>query len=242
MMKCVFIGLIGIFLLTVFSSGRSPEVAQESKTSFVVNDFSTGETYFTGVVISVIKGEMVNRTVSYFNSDKKLVQKEQISYNRKTLGNISYSMNNYLTGGSVKTTIQESTARVIFKENGKSDEKEKSASWSRKNFHSVTLNDMIKNNWDVLLNGDKLSFNLLVESRFDTYGFQFVPKGQVDVDGEKLIKLKMDVQSSFLKPFMPRVEYFYTNSGTLRMYEGPSPVESSQMKGKEVKVTYTASK
>ena len=108
-------------------------------------------------------------------------------------------------------------------------------------YKKKTLQPYLRTHWSSILSGNEDSFNFLIPSENDHYRFQFskIEKAPSSYTNEQ-VALKFVAKSFFLKPFVPKIIFYYKNPRTskLHVYEGPSLIYLASDPEKKVLVLF----
>ncbi len=72
----------------------------------------------------------------------------------------------------------------------------------------------LEDNWVALMKGEKLKRRLAILDRLDTFGFVFSKDGETEINGQKVVNIKMKPSSFIIAAVVSPLHFFMTPDGT----------------------------
>lgn len=233
-----------IIFLGLQSTAMAYEMEDVQRIDFQIRDPKTQELYFHGIEIFGTVSDRIRKETFYYDSDKKEVQYEDTLYEPKSLRVYDYIFRNSVTGEETLLKTEGEMAQVRYRAKSGQPFKSGSIPWGVATYHGKVFNNLVLRNWESLLRGKALKFDLLLPFRFETIGFQIVHSKSHTVDGEAREVFVVQPQNILVRALAPRMEMQYTRGSKprIRVFTGPftSPVKGESDKILDISFTYPA--
>jgi hypothetical protein len=233
--KSVFI--LGFLLLT--PAAFCNEKGQNSM-DFQIRDPQTREVFFQGYERVTDTGPNIRKETFFFDMNRKEALVEDAVYNRDSLRMESYVSRSSVTGE--ETIMKTEGQRIQIKYRPEKDDgfKETTLSWSSDTLHGKVFDDLIVRNWDKLLKGQMLKFDLVLPFRLESRGFQIFHNRRVTNQGQELEVFSLQPQNFLLRAFVPNMEFYYAAAPKpeLKIFTGPSVIPIKGETNRMVEIIY----
>lgn len=225
-----------IVTLTLLSGNLMASDAKPSAYEFELRDPKTKEVYYTGSEKISLDGKTVRRETSYFDAGKKEVQKESFDFDSESLRAASFISINSLTGEESSVAPKDAGFEVTYKAG--SDKKASGSQVSGDSYLANAAGDLILANWDKLMAGKSIRFQLIVPSRGEVIPFQLVRREALTVDGEQREVFTLMPQNILIRLLAPHLEFQFTREKKIRMAVFPSGLPINGAKDKMVEMVF----
>lgn len=103
----------------------------------------------------------------------------------------------------------------------------------------ATAENFIRDNWQSIMNGQRVDFRFAVFERQETIGFSFKKKTEADVDGKSAVVLLMRPTSFFVAMIVSPIEISVDkDSKTIIHYKGRTAIKTDKNKNLEAEIVY----
>jgi hypothetical protein len=205
---------------------------------FELRDPKTKEVYFTGSETVSVKGETVRRETSYFDSGKKEVQKDLFDFDATSLRAGAYNSVNKLTGEESTVLPSDAGMEVGYRESASKDLGKTVVKPSEDGYLANSAGDLIRANWDRLLAGNAIKFNLLIPSRAEYIPFQLVRRESTRVNGEEREVFALMPQNLLIRMLAPHLEFQFNKERKIRQAIFPTSLPIKGSKDKMVEMIF----
>ncbi len=188
---------------------------------FEVRDPKTKEVYFRGQEKVSTENNIVRKEALYFDNSKKEVQKELFLFEAESLRILEYSASNHLTGGEILLKAKDKGIEVQYRQAKGKDRDNKFLKGSEGAYIGKMAYELIQKNWDLLLMGKLLKFDLLVPDRLETIPFQFVRRDSRKVGNETHEVFALIPQNLFIRALAPTLEFHFNQEKKIRQASFP---------------------
>ncbi|MBL7135525.1 MAG: hypothetical protein ISS81_02890 [Candidatus Marinimicrobia bacterium] len=194
------------------------DVLEEYEAKNIIDD----EIYFHCRGMFVEEADNAYMISDFFDKAGNSILKEEIEYKAESFEIVKYELEDYRTGRKEIVTGKNNEYILQYKRNFDSSFKEKSIKKDGSILHGSSLPIFIIKKLDVLNNGQKISFRLLVPLRPTTERFQLKQIGMKKVNGRECYEIKMEASSWIARKLVaPMYFYIYTEKpNRLIMYKG----------------------
>ncbi len=231
--------ILSLILLCGLCIAAAPE---NSKVSFSGTAFD----YRNGSFIYTENNEvrLENNTIKeistrYKDSKGNLIAERTLTYNGDpTKPNLLLKdfRIGYIEGVS---QIGNNKIKVFYRDNFKSELKEKYLDISEPFVIDAGLNAYFRQNWSKLKNGETLKFLFIAPAKLDYFTFRVQSMGVVKVGNRDGLKLKMELNNFFLRTMIdPMIAVYSLDDQTILSYEGVSNIVSESGVNYKVKINY----
>jgi hypothetical protein len=228
-------------LLTLAGPGSAHATEAPPKMEFQIRDPQTREVFFQGYERVTDTGPNTRKETFFFDMNRKEALVEDAVYNRDSLRMESYVSRSSVTGE--ETIMKTEGQRIQIKYRPEKDDafKETTLSWSADTLHGKVFDDLITRNWDKLLQGQMLKFDLVLPFRLESRGFQIFHNRRVSNQGQELEVFSLQPQNFLLRAFVPKMEFYYARSSPkpeLKIFTGPSVIPIRGETNRMVEIIY----
>lgn len=225
-----------ILTLALLSGPSLASTTQPRAYEFELRDPKTKLVYFTGSEKISLDGETVRRETFYFDANKQVVQKESLNFDAKSLRASSFTSINSVTGEESSVTPKDAGFGVSYKATGQTAADESVVSGD--SYLASSAGDLILANWDKLMAGKAIRFQLIVPSRGEAIPFQLVRREALKVDGEQREVFTLMPQNILIRLLAPHLEFQFTREKKIRMAVFPSALPINGSKDKMVEMVF----
>jgi hypothetical protein len=231
-------------ILVSLLAGACPGFAQSTegvpKMDFQMRDPATREIFFQGYERVTNNGLQTRKETYFFDMNQKEALVEDAIYNRDSLLMDSYTSRSAVTGE--ETIMKTDGQRIQIKYRPEKDDsfKETTLSSTAETFHGKVFDDLIVRNWDKLLQGKTLKFDLVLPFRLESRGFQILHQRRETTQGQEMEVFLLQPQNFLLRAFVPKMEFFYARGPKpeLKIFTGPSVIPIRGETNRMVEIVY----
>ncbi len=202
----------------IYGGTASPE------TQFELRDPKTKEIYFTGREKTSQDGEAIRKETLYFDSNKKEVLKDSFAFDAKTLRAIDFISSNAITGEEIKVSGQDQGLDIQYRPSHDGKTGTNTVKSEKQIYLPSIAGDLILQNWDNLMTGKAVKFDLVIASRMETIPFQLVRREALTVDNEEREVFTLMPQNFLIRMLAPHLEFQYGKDKKIRQALFPSPL------------------
>ncbi len=200
---------------------------------FEVRDPRSGENLYQGEDDNQ-EGARVTR---YFDKNHKETLKETLATADGKLK--SYQSANALTGEAASVNASSSGGYDISYAPGKTEKpKVLHVKGEKETFVAGNAPELIVKNWNTLMSGKPLKFDLILPNRLEVVPFQLVHRETRKVGEESREVFTLFPQNMLVKTLAPNFEFQYAASKALRQVNFPSALPVKGAKDKLVEAVY----
>ncbi len=223
-------------------AGAAPyEMEDVKRIDFEVRDPDSKELFFSGYEdISQVSGSTKKETW-YYDLGKKEVQYENVVYNNSTLRVEEYQFRNPVTGEDTDVVTKGDTMKIKYRPGANEAFKDGTLNWEKNAFHGKVFNNLILRNWQSLLSGTPLKFDLVLPYRFESLHFKIVYQKSAKIDGEEREIFALQPTSLIIRAIAPRMEFQYTKGEKprIRQFTGPCTIPIQGKKDRMVDILFS---
>ena len=194
------------------------DVLEEYEAKNIIDD----EIYFHCRGMFVEEADNAYMISNFFDKAGNSILKEEIKYKAGSFEIVKYELEDYRTGRKEIVTGKNNEYILRYRRNFDSSFKEKSIKKDGLILHGSFLPIFIIKKLDVLNNGQKISFRLIVPLRPTAERFQLKQIGMKKVDGRECYEIEMEA-SSWIARRLVKPIFFYIDTekpNRLIMYKG----------------------
>ncbi len=141
----------------------------------------------------------------------------------------------YIEGGETHGD----SIRLFFKTNAKVPLKSKTILVPKPYVIDGGFNYFIKSNWEEIIKGNEMTFNIAIPSELDYYKFRITKEKETVYDKKNAVILKLELDNVVLRYLAGPITIIYdVESKRLLSYEGLSNIRNSSGKNYEVRISY----
>lgn len=221
----------------LYAAASSPITA--AAVSFEVRDPKTKELYFTGSEKISQDGKSIQRETLYFDAAQKELRKESLLFDAGSLRTIRYESSNSLTGEESKVRATESAGLEIQYRPSFEGKTDKSLVKSDRQVYLANVaRELILQNWNALLAGKAVAFELLFPARMEALPFQLVRRQTLTVDNEVREVFTLMPQNVLIRTLAPHLEFQFSKDKKIRQGIFPSVLPIKGVKDRVVVVFF----
>lgn len=211
-----------------------------AKMEFQIRDPATREVFFKGYEKFTDTGPNARKETFFYDSTNKEVLVEDAVYNRETLRMESYISRSQLTGEETILTSEGNALKIRYRAEGDDPYQETKLAWTTDTFHGKVFDDLIVRNWDSLMQGRTLKFDLILPFRLEARGFQIFHSRRLNREGQDLEVFSLQPQNFLLRALVPKMEFLYTAGPKpqLKIFTGPSVIPIQGETNRMVEIIY----
>jgi len=198
----VSLGLFGSPLL----AGQA-EYLEPQRLTGSIYEKAGGRLLFTFRRTATQTGDVVSVVRDFYNPDGSLGAREKVRYERDRLARFDLEEGQTgATGHAVVELLANQRQRVQFQYTTRSGQSEKRRQKSETVREELLISDMLPGfmtrHWDELSRGEAVRFRYLVVPRLETIGFKLRRDTTAELDGRKVIRIKMEPTSALITRFV----------------------------------------
>ena len=212
------------------------ELSDGQRIEFKVLDALTGQLLYQGEeLISLRDGQVEKRTV-YRATDNREAMVERVVYQLESLQLDEFDSTHPATGEELALRRSGELLDISYVERrGIEPQRRNDLRWDSEMRHGKTLHHMIVRDWDKLLDGGSMSFDLLVPTKFTSYRFQVVHRS--GSDGLEIFRL--EPQSWLVRQFVKPMDFYYDQGRRAVKYVGPTTVGYYDDPDRQVEIQFS---
>ncbi len=231
--------LFSIVLVILFHSCAALCFAQSAvnyTTRIMVGDKPT----YASESAFAVQGDMVNRTVSYYDLAKKLIRKETAQYKTRPLELLSLKLEDYRLG-SLQTVQKQGNVYTIKQRKTSSESLSESTVNAPGALSASVMIQFLQQHYDALAQGKEQKFEIVIASRSMTVEMVATKERTETIRGVPCIVVKADLTSMIYRA-LAEPSYLYLEQAAphrLMHYKGILPLPDD--KGSQISGTTTSS-
>jgi hypothetical protein len=172
-----------------------------------IYDKPGGRLLFTFRRAATQTGDVVSVLREFNNPDGSLASVERVRYERGRLVRFDLDERQIgATGNARVELLPNQRQRILFQYTTRSSRANRPKQETETLREQVLINDMIPyfvvEHWDELARGDTVKFRYIVVPRLETIGFKLRRESAAELQGKKMVRLKMEPASRFIAQFV----------------------------------------
>lgn len=213
--------------------------ATSSTVDFELRDPKTKEVYFTGSEKTSQDGKAILKETLYFDAAKKEVQKDSFSFEAASLRPIDFSSSNSLTGEFSKIVPNEAQGlQIEYRPSLEAKTGSGVVKSDARTYLASAAGDLILQNWDHLVAGKAIKFELVVPSRLESIPFQLVRRETLTVDNESREVFTLMPQNILIRMLAPHLEFQFNKDKKIKQAVFPSSLPIKGAKDRMVEMVF----
>jgi hypothetical protein len=186
-------------------------------------------------------GEIWEHTV-YATPGGDAVQETDARFAADTLELRSFTLRDARTGREEDITVQDGRVTLRFVAARGEAAKSEDLAWADDMAASVTVTHMIRRQWERLLGGDAVVFDLLVPSRQDTVSFRVRFVAAAEWRGLAVAEFRMEPDSWLIRALVDPMTFIMDNQDdhALLEYRGRSTIPTADGKDQDLRMVFTS--
>lgn len=202
-------------------------------------DLKTGKLIYTEEHEAFYENDLnVRSIITYRDEKKNVIGKKEISF-QGTSPVASFRREDYRFGTIESAEPVGSGIKLVNKQDAGSAVKEEIVDIPKPMAIDAGLNNLVRNNWDALANGEQVNFNLGVPSQLDYFSFRLLKAKDEIISGKKTLVVRFESDHWYIRLFVdPVVVWYDTETRRAIRYEGISNIYNEQGKSYQVRVTF----
>jgi hypothetical protein len=185
-----FFGFLAVIIISCFGTSCFAQSAVNYTTRIMVGD---KQTYSSASEFSV-QGDIVSRTVSYYDLSKKLIRKEASQYKTRPLELISLKLEDYRSG-FLQTVQKQSNAYIIKQRKTASESLNETSVNAPGVFSASVMVQLLQQRFDALAQGKEQKFEIVVASRSMTVEMVAAKERTETIHGVACVVVKAEPSS-----------------------------------------------
>lgn len=180
----------------------------------------------------------VGSTITYRDGLKNVIGKKEITF-ENTSALVSFRREDYRFGTVESAELLLPGVRLAKKEGFLSEQKEKIISAVTPMAIDAGLNNLVRNSWNTLIQGENVTFNLAVPSQLDYYEFRVKKEREEIIQNRRTIVVRFESDHWFVRVFVdPVIVWYDFETRRAVRYEGISNIYNENGKSYIVRVTF----
>ena len=230
--------LLSVCVVTMLSSMLFAQARSEKYVGNAV-DLKTGKLIYTEEHEAFYENEVnVRSVITYRDEKKNVIGKKEISF-VGTSAVAAFRREDYRFGTVESAEPVGTGIKLVNKVDAKTAAKEEVVDIPKPTAIDAGLNNLVRNNWDVLAKGEKINFNLGVPSQLDYFSFRLLKVKDEVVAGKNAMVVRFESDHWYIRLFVdPVVVWYDSESRRAVRYEGISNIYNEQGKSYQVRVTF----
>lgn len=202
-------------------------------------DLKTGTVlYYEEHVATYLNDQHVGTVITYRDTKNEVIAEKKIDF---TPGSAAarFRLEDFRYGTIEGAEPEGNAVKLINREKAGASLKEKTVTIPSPVAIDGGLNNMVRNNWPKLMNGERVDFYLGVPSQLDFYHFRVVKDREETFAGRKTLVVRFESDFWFIRLFVDPVVVWYDNETRRALkYEGISNIYNENGKSYIVRVTF----
>ncbi len=191
---------------------------------------------YQGEELIALRDGRVEKRTTYRATDNQEAMVERVVYHLQSLQLDEFDSTHPATGEEVALRRNGETLDISYVERrGSEPQRRKDLRWGSEMRHGKTLHHIIVRDWDTLVAGHSVSFDLLVPSKFTSYRFQVIHRA--GRDGLEIFRL--EPQSWLVRQFVKPMDFYYDRRQRAVKYVGPSTVGYYNDPDRQVEIQFS---
>lgn len=231
-----FFGFLAVIIISCFGFSCFAQSTVNYTTRIMVGD---KHTYASESAFSV-QGDMVNRTVSYYDLAKKLIRKETSQYKTRPLELVSLKLEDYRTG-SLQTVQKQGNVYNIKQRKTSSESMSESTVNAPGAISASVMVQFLQQRYDALAQGKEQKFEIVVASRSMTVEMLATKERTETIHGVPCIVVKSELTSMIYRALAEPSYLYFEQAAPHRLiyYKGILPLPDD--KGSQISGTTASS-
>jgi hypothetical protein len=202
-------------------------------------DLKTKEKLYTdNHVENIQSGKHLSSLIEYRDPSGKVFAKKNINFS-KNPHLPDFKLEDFRDGYIEGSEIKGNNIRVYYRKNKDSKLEEKTFPIPPNPVVDGGFDYFIKDNWEKLESGQKLSFQMFAPSKLDYFKFKVGKVKLAKFRGRDAMYLKMELDKFLINAFLPSISIVYDlESKRIVHYEGISNINDPDGKSLFVRITY----
>ncbi len=202
-------------------------------------DLKTGKLIYTEEHEAVYENDVNVRSVITYRDDKStVIGKKEITFNG-TSPVASFRREDYRYGTVESAAPSGSGIKLQNKTDAAASMKEEVVSIPQPLAIDAGLNNLVRNYWDALKRGEKITFNLGVPSQLDYFQFRVLSVREEGLFGKRTMVVRFESDHWYIRLFVePVVVWYDIDTKRAVKYEGISNIYDEKGKSYQVRVTF----
>ena len=203
------------------------------------SDLKSGQFYYTEEHEELQQGASLSETVITYKDDaKKVIVTKKIDYSKNTI-HPDFRQEDFRDGYLEGSKTENGITELMFRKNKRKSIETKKIKIPEPAVIDGGFNNFVKQHWDQLQAGERISFNFAVPSQLDYYAFRMTKAQDVTFAGKKAVVYKMELDQPILRALFPAILPTYnTSSKRLMQYDGISNINDKKGKSYTVRIVY----
>ena len=212
------------------------EIPDGTRIDFNIVDLKADRIIATGYEDIRFDGDSYTKETVYFTVAEEEVQRDVVRYRSSDLKVSDYRADNVVTGERVRVDVRGDRIDIEYRERASQPaKKDLRLEWTPRTLFGKTLHHVIVRNWDRLMAGETVDFDLLIASKFDQYAFRL--RRDREADGTQVIRL--EPQAWVARAVVPALDFYYGPDRQAVAYEGPSTVTLADGAAENVRINFS---
>jgi hypothetical protein len=202
-------------------------------------DLNTGKLIYTEEHESrYVDNVNVGSTITYRDEKKNVIGKKEIAF-ENTSPLVSFRREDFRFGTMESAERVPAGIRLVKKEDFSSGEQEKIIPEAASLAIDAGLNNLVRNSWNTLIQGEKVVFNLAVPSQLDYFEFRVKKDREEVIQNKRTLVVRFESDHWFIRLFVdPVIVWYDVETKRAVQYEGISNIYNESGKSYIVRVTF----
>jgi hypothetical protein len=199
-----------------------------------------GKLLFRGQgTISSREGRILE-TIVYADADGRETQRVEAEYEQESLALVKFRREYTRTGEWESLERQGERVRMLYREEGEAEPEARELIWKEGMAFTVVVGPRIRKERAALLAGKEVSFELIVPSRLDVYGFRLRKEGEAEVDGRRVLVIRMEPSAFLIRQLVDPILFYFSVEPPydLLEYRGRTSVKDAKGDAIDARVVY----
>ena len=185
-------------------------------------------------------GRVTERTV-FRKASGEAIQQSETVYDDASLKLISHQMKDSRLGLEEEVTVSEGKIKFVYREAGDEEVEKDEEDWADNMIIAPTIMPLLRRNWDKLVAGEEVVFELVVASRQGTITFRLRKEAQAGVHGEPATVVVMEPDSFLIRALVNPMFYTVADAAPHRLlrYAGRTTVKADDGGDQDLRVEYS---
>jgi hypothetical protein len=189
-----------------------------------IYDKAGGRVLFTFRRTATQTGDVVSVLREFNNPDGSLASLERVRYERGRL--VRFELDERQIGATGNVGVEllpDQRQRIRFQYSTRSGRADRPKQESETLRQQVLINDMIPyfvvEHWEELVRGEVVKFRYIVVPRLETIGFKLRRESTIELQGKKMVRLRMEPTSRFIAQFVDPLAFTVEADAPHRIFQ-----------------------
>ena len=183
---------------------------------WALNEAYTTEVFVKNEMQYTCEGEFsensqtATKTHQFFDKLGNTIITENVTFESNTFQPVEVKISDQLTGRLEEITLTKQGYKLRYRARSDTQIQEKIIPQNGITLHGSYMPMYISNKMNRIVNGEVLTFHLLIVDRLSSYEFQVCQNGIITADGKDYLEIILEPTSWIVKQFVPSISFYYS--------------------------------